>query len=225
MAHTHPKIVDLTHPLVSGMQIYPGDPEVRITPATSLDAEGVVVHALHLGTHSGTHLDAPSHSIADGATVDRLDLGRLVGPLLVVDVTELAQQPGRRIELAQVAGQLEQLAPDVIVVFRTDWSARFGQPDYLEHPYLDAAIAERLLAAGVTVVGVDTLSPDRTDATAESAVLPFHEVFLGAGGVIIENLTKLSAVDPARDPWISALPLPFTGLDGSPVRAVAVHRA
>ncbi|PPF83091.1 cyclase family protein [Pseudoclavibacter sp. RFBJ3] len=224
MAHTHPKIVDLTHPLSSGMQIYPGDPEVRVEPATSLADDGVVVHALQLGTHTGTHLDAPSHSIADGATVDRLDLGRLAGPLHLVDVTELAQ-PGDRIELAQVAAQLEQLAAGTIVVFRTDWSKRFGQPDYLEHPFLDAAIAERLLAVGVTVVGVDTLSPDRTDATAASADLPFHEVFLGAGGVIIENLTNLSAIDTARDPWISALPLPFTGLDGSPVRAVAMHRA
>ncbi|PPF34947.1 cyclase family protein [Pseudoclavibacter sp. AY1H1] len=224
MAHTHPKIVDLTHPLTSGMQIYPGDPEVQIAPATSLAEDGVVVHALQLGTHTGTHLDAPSHSIADGHTVDGLDLGRLVAPLLVVDVTEFAQ-PGGRIELAQVAGQLERLTPGAIVVFRTDWSKRFGRPEYLEHPFLDAAIAERLLAAGVTVVGVDTLSPDRTDATAESADLPFHDVFLGAGGVIIENLSNLSAIDTARDPWISALPLPFTGLDGSPVRAVAMHRS
>ncbi|MBF4459022.1 cyclase family protein [Pseudoclavibacter sp. VKM Ac-2867] len=217
-------LVDLTHPLVSGMQIYPGDPEVQIAPATSLTDDGVVVHAVQLGTHTGTHLDAPSHSIADGATVDRLDLGRLVGPLHLVDVTELAQ-PGRRIELAQVAAQLERLAAGAIVVFRTDWSKRFGQPGYLEHPFLDAAIADRLLSAGVTVIGVDTLSPDRTDTTAASADLPFHDVFLGAGGVIIENLTNLSAVDPARDPWISALPLPFAGLDGSPVRAVAMHRS
>ncbi len=224
MSQPHRKLVDLTHPLASGMQIYPGDPEVRIAPATSLAEHGVVVHGLQLGTHTGTHLDAPSHSIAGGDTVDSLDLARLVAPLHLVDVTAIAA-PSRRIALAEVASQLDAVQPGAIVVFRTDWSARFGQPDYLEHPYLDVAIAERLRAAGVTVVGVDTLSPDRTDPTAESAELPFHEVFLGAGGVIIENLTNLSAIDPARGPWISALPLPFTGLDGSPVRAVVMHRA
>ncbi|WP_424464370.1 cyclase family protein [Pseudoclavibacter helvolus] len=217
------KIVDLTHPLTTGMQIYPGDPEVQLAPAASLAEEGVVVHSLHLGSHSGTHLDAPSHSIAGGATVETIDLGRLFAPLHVVDVSGLAL-PGRRIHLADVDGQLSNVEPGAVVVFRTGWSEQFGEPGYLEHPFLDARIASHLLEAGVDVVGVDTLSPDRTDVSAASADLPFHDVFLGAGGVIIENLTGLDAVGALVQPWISALPLPFTGLDGSPVRAVAFSR-
>lgn len=216
-------IIDLTHSLSSEMQVYPGDPEVRFAPATSLDDSGVVVHSLHFGTHTGTHLDAPSHSIADGTTVDALDLERLFAPVHLVDSTSLAR-PGRRITVADVASQLSEIAPGSIVLFRTDWSERFGRPDYLDHPYLDAAIAALLLVAGVRVVGVDTLSPDRTGSGATPAELPFHEAFLGAGGVIIENLNRLAAIDTAKHPWLSALPLPFTGLDGSPIRAVAICR-
>lgn len=227
------EIIDLTHPLTSGMQVYPGDPEVLMTPATSIADDGVVVHSLHLGTHSGTHLDAPSHSTADGETVDRIVLARLVGPLHLVDVTSEPADAGRHINLSEVEGRLQDIAPGAIVVFRTDWSTRFGTPDYLEHPCLDARIATFLLDAGVSVVGIDTLSPDRTGSVGaeagvgagDGASFPFHDAFLGAGGVIIENLTSLAAVDVARDPWLSALPLPFAGLDGSPVRAIAVHRS
>ena len=216
-------IIDLTHPLTAGMQVHPGDTQVRVAPATSLGNDGVAVHSLHLGTHTGTHLDAPSHSITDGTTVDTLDLERLFAPVHLVDSTSLAR-PGRRITVADVASQLSEIAPGSIVLFRTDWSERFGRPDYLDHPYLDAAIAALLLVAGVRVVGVDTLSPDRTGSGATPAELPFHEAFLGAGGVIIENLNRLAAIDTAKHPWLSALPLPFTGLDGSPIRAVAICR-
>lgn len=215
-------IVDLSHPLEAGMQIYPGDPAVQVAPATSIADDGVLVHHLHLGTHTGTHLDAPSHSIADGETVDRLRLERLIGPLHLVDLTELAR-PSAPIALAQVARSLAAVPPGGIVVFRTDWSERFGSDSYLEHPYLDAGIAHHLVGAGVSVVGVDTLSPDRTVPAGTD--LPFHEVFLGAGGVIIENLARLAQIDPASQPWIAALPLPLVGLDGSPVRAIAFDGA
>ena len=61
-------IVDLSHPIVSGMPVYPGDPEVATAPATSIAVDGFAVTALQLGTHSGTHVDAPSHSIEGGTT-------------------------------------------------------------------------------------------------------------------------------------------------------------
>jgi kynurenine formamidase len=111
-----------------------------------------------------------------------------------------------------------------IVLFRTDWSRHFGTPRYLAHPVLDVEIAERLLAAGVHVLGTDTLNPDRTpDAGASGPPeLPVHAAVLGAGGAIVENLTNLHAVD-WRDPLVSVLPLRLRGLDGSPVRAVAMQ--
>ncbi|KLU11128.1 cyclase family protein [Kocuria sp. SM24M-10] len=215
------RVVDLSHPVRTGMQVFPGDPHVRTRTAATVAQDGFRVAELHLGTHSGTHVDAPSHTVEGGADVDALELSSLVGPARVVDVPGCAA--GRVVRWADVAGQLERLAPGTIVLFRTGWSAHFGTEHYLEHPVLDPEIARRLVAAGVRTLGVDTLNPDPTptaDAT-DPVALPVHEVVLGAGGAIVENLTGLAAVDRPGAVF-AALPLRLAGLDGSPVRAVAM---
>src|SRR5690606_40891197 len=84
-------IIDLSHPLVTGMPVYPGDPGVRITPALELGEHGVAVTRLDLGSHAGTHLDAPSHSIAGGRSVDEIPLGLLVGPARILRASESAR--------------------------------------------------------------------------------------------------------------------------------------
>jgi kynurenine formamidase len=213
------RIVDLTHPVTAGMRVYPGDPPVRVDPAATLAVDGVMVSELHLGTHTGTHVDAPRHVVGGAAAVDVVPLQQLYGAAWVVHVPA---SPGQRITLDDVAGQLTGLAGEPaigIVLVRTDWSRHFGTDRYYRrHPYLDVAIAGHLLELGVRTVGVDTPSPD--PFAGQPARLPFHVAFLGAGGVIVENLANLAAVT-WRDPVFSALPLALVGLDGSPVRAVA----
>lgn len=212
------RIVDLSQPIRTGMQVYPGDPEVVLTTVATIAEDGYQVASLHAGSHTGTHLDAPLHSIAGGPAIDGIDLGRLVGQARIVRCTGLA--PHDVITWASVAPQLLDLEGHAMVLFETGWSAWFGSPRYLEHPVLAPEVAERLLAAGITVVGVDTLNPDST--LRNEGRLPFHAALLGAGGVIIENLTELSAVTWDR-PVVSALPLALTGADGAPVRAVAMQ--
>ncbi|MFI7584958.1 cyclase family protein [Kocuria sp. M1N1S27] len=216
------RLVDLSHPVEAGMQVFPGDPPVDSRLAASFPLDGFQVTELHLGTHSGTHLDAPLHTVEGGPPVDELDLSRLVGPARIVHVPDLGDHDV--IRWAHVRAQLEDVGAGTIVLFRTDWSQHFGTPRYLAHPVLHAEIAERLLESGVRVLGVDTLNPDRTpDASSTGPLeLPVHAAVLGAGGVIIENLTNLHAVT-WRDPVLSALPLRLSGLDGSPVRAVAMQ--
>lgn len=214
------QVVDLSHPVVTGMQVFPGDPDVRLKNAATVAEDGFQVAELHLGSHSGTHLDAPLHTVPDGASVDQLPLDMLMGRARIVAVPGAAEHG--RIRWQDVAGGLEGMSPGTIVLFHTGWSADFGTQRYLRHPSFEAEIAVRLLEAGVRLVGVDTLNPDPTPPAGSTgpAVLPFHDVFLGAGGAIIENLTNLAAV-PWPDPLFSALPLRLAGVDGSPVRAAA----
>jgi kynurenine formamidase len=185
---------------------------VRLRPARSLERDGYRVSQLHLGSHSGTHLDAPSHVVEDGTTVDALPLHLLVGPAVVVDLRDLGpREPVRWERLAAHA------RPGRALVLHTGWSRHWATAAYEDHPYVSADAAQGLVRAGVRVVGVDAPSVDETGGQG----LPAHEALLGAGGVLVENLTNLAAVDHP-EPVLSVLPLPLRGCDGSPVRAVAL---
>ena len=78
------RIVDLTHPITDGMPVFPGDPAVSFE---HMHVGGYGITELRLGTHVGTHLDAPGHCIAGGRTLDRIPLEALVGWAEVLDLT------------------------------------------------------------------------------------------------------------------------------------------
>lgn len=215
-------IVDLSHPIVTGMPVYPGDPEVATSPATTLEADGFAVTALQLGSHSGTHVDAPSHSIAGGAAIDQIDPARLMGPARILRVTAT---DGETIGVDGLDEQLCAWDGERIALVHTGWDAHWGTDRMLQHPAVSVELADALLALGVDVLGVDTLSPDSSepgdkDTTDGPAVLPVHDRWLGAGGLIIENLRGLDQV-PGEACELIALPLRLQRLDGSPVRAIA----
>ena len=206
------RVVDLSHPLDDRTQVYPGDPAVRLSPARSLERDGYRVSHLHLGSHSGTHVDAPSHVVEDGATVDELPLHLLTGPAVVVDVRDLG--PREPIGWERLAAYAR---PGRMLVLHTGWDGFWGSVRYEDHPYLDGEAAWELVAAGVRTVGIDALSLDET----QGEDFPAHAALLSAGGVVVENLTNLAAIDHP-EPTLSVLPLPLRGCDGSPVRAVAL---
>jgi len=100
-------------------------------------------------------------------------------------------------------------------VLHTGWSKQWGSPGYFsDHPCISSEAARFLVDCGVQVVGVDMPSVDREPYTA-------HRVLLGAGVLIVENLTNLDAIGADLFQLI-VLPLKLVGCDGSPVRAVAV---
>jgi len=194
------RIVDLTRPIEPGMTVYPGDPEVRFHAHSGYAEHGFRVTGLGMGTHAGTHLDAPAHFLPGGATVDVLSLEKLVGSARVIDPDDPTT--------SFTAGER--------VLIRSGWGSRWGQPGYFtEFTGMTAELAERLAAAPVDLVGLET--PTLHPQWEEDARL--HRLLLERGIILVENLANLDAL-PERF-GLAALPLPLQGLDGSPCRVVA----
>ncbi len=75
---------DLSHPIRSGMPVYPGDLEVRIEDALTYAEHGASVSRVHFGSHTGTHIDAPAHTVPGGRTMADIALDELVGDAVVL---------------------------------------------------------------------------------------------------------------------------------------------
>jgi kynurenine formamidase len=113
---------------------------------------------------------------------------------------------------------VDRMGPGRIVLFYTGWTKHAGTDIYFKHPYLDVNMIQRLLELGVRTIGIDAINIDHT----ASRKFPVHEAIVSKGGIIAENLHGLDAVD-FPNPWISMLPMKLKGLDGAPVRAVAIQ--
>jgi kynurenine formamidase len=202
--------IDLTLPLSPGMPVYPGDPPVQFEPHSALERDGFRVTTLELGTHTGTHLDAPSHFLETADTVDVLPLAALVGPARVVDASDV---PAGGV-IGRVRFGAIQAGERVIV--RTGWGARFGEPGYYEEfPSLAMNLVMELAQRPVALIGLETpslITDHRQDAVA-------HRELLGAEVVIVEGLTGLERLP--EQIWLVALPLRLKGLDGAPCRVIA----
>lgn len=240
-----PKIVDLTHTLTSKIHAYPGDPKFSAKPAfTFPEGDSVRVHALHLGTHTGTHIDAPYHFYERGKTIDEVPLEWLTGRPVVIDISSLVRGTEcKRIGWEHLREHEESIREagqgDKILLIRTGWDSwlsRTGSTTHLRHPYFAGDVAEKLLEHGIRIFGVDTLSPDRTCLEPEQGEdterygddpWAVHNAILGTGGLIVENLANLQGimdVPPGKEWIIHFAPLKLGGLDGSPIRAYAIQQ-
>lgn len=214
-------IIDLSQKLEPNMTCYPGDQAFQCASHLSIEKEGCNVHSMTIGSHTGTHVDAPYHFFADGKRIDELPLSAFIGKALVINLTsKRAREP---IVWEDLASYSNAMSSDVILLLHTGWSAHWNTPKYFDHPFLTPDCAEQLVGRGVRVLGVDTLSPDETrvDGTQGAFGFGVHNAILGSGGIIAENLTNLAAVADEENTTISLVPLNISGCDGSPVRAFA----
>ncbi|MFN8592892.1 MAG: cyclase family protein [Thermomicrobiales bacterium] len=204
---------DLTQRLTPNIPRFPGDPEVRIEPLP--DMEPWQVSRLALGTHSGTHMDAPKHRIAGGAGIDAYDPERFLGAGLVIDATGF---PDNSAIPASVLDAIRtRVWPGWFAVIRTGWDQYWGDPRYFTHPWLSPELATALVTLAAGLVAIDALSVDSTvDAGSEA-----HEILLGADRLIAENLRGLERLTAPSPFMFAFLPLALAGADGSPARVVA----
>lgn len=199
--------LDVTVPIHAGMVVYDGDPPVDVTAALSLDrGDPANVSRLALGSHTGTHVDAPAHFVRGGAGVDRLPLDVLLGPARV-----LACPPGP-IGAATVAGHARS---GERLVLKTGNSALWRRGTFAaDYQALTLEAARALVEAGVGLVAIDYLSIEAFGVPGH----PVHRCLLEAGVVVLEGL-DLSGVEAGRYE-LCCLPLRIRDGDGAPARAL-----
>lgn len=211
---------DLTQPIAIGIfhsRIYP---EPALTRLSTLEKDGVNVTHASFAVHTGTHVDAPSHFLADGATITDLPVEQFVGNGLLISVDRGARE---EIPLNDVAAELEKAGPETIVLLRTGWDRRFDDAeDYRQYPYLSHGLAAALVDRGVRMIALDTPSPDMPEGGRPDGFnWPIHRMLMSGGVLIAEQLQRLDQLVGVEDFVVRALPMALAGSDGAPARIVA----
>jgi arylformamidase len=203
------KVIDITTGISEETLVYDGDPVPVFEKVSSIENDGFMVTQIRIGTHTGTHVDAPAHLFRDGIPVGQLDPGSLIGKAVLLDLSS-GSGPITDSELGKVYTSCKSCnsnfdwEPDVLLI-KTRNHSNTGR-------MLAATAGKWIFDVGFRVVGVDTLSVD------EDASLPNHHLFLKNNINIVEYL-NLKQVDQGVFFFI-CLPLKLEGCDGAPARAI-----
>ena len=215
------RVVDLSREITSETQVYPGDPVPHIAQHATIAVDGFNLVSVAMGSQSGTHVDAPYHFDNDTEKIDEIPLDRFVGRGVVLRCDGVGAR--ERITLDSVRSDAESAGAGDIVLVHTGWARHYGEPSYFDNPFLDSELVSFLLDRGVRTIGLDALNIDETPDDAHPGEgFPAHHLIAKVAGVICENLCNLESITFA-DPFVSLLPLKFVGIDGAPVRAVAME--
>ena len=213
---TSGRAVDLTQTIENGMTVYIGDAVPRISSFKRLEKDGVNLSIMTLGSHTGTHVDAPIHFVKGGTPVDQLPVELFVGEAVVLDFS------GKRAGGEITASDLQKHAAEVrrgdTVLLYTGLSKRWGDPKARRTiTHLGGDGARWLVRRGVKVVGIDYLSVEGFGAKVPVA----HTTLLSHGIPIIESLNKNLARFVGRRILFLCLPIKIGGCDGGLARAIA----
>jgi arylformamidase len=212
------RFIDLSHPVVEGMETYRPLPTPRVEVLSDYDASRYdgksefLIASLHLCGNTGTYVDSPRHRFRAGVDLAGLALETVADlPVVVADATAA----GRAIGPDTLPRQ--DLRGKAVLV-RTDFSRHWRTDSYFSaNPFLTAEACEGLVSAGVAFVGIDSLNID--DIADMSR--PAHTILLGAGVPICEHMTNLAAVEPDGG-RLHAVPIAWVGGATFPVRAYMV---
>ena len=109
---TRAALFDLTYPLGTRTPVFPGDEPVAVRLVSDLQSGArYTARRLDLGSHSGTHVDAPAHLLAGAPTLDALPLELWVGEAFLLDAGGFPETDLRGVERLLLAGCLSGIPP------------------------------------------------------------------------------------------------------------------
>lgn len=214
--------IDLSFPIREGMTSYPSHwhPEVKVTQLARHNVENRETRKLVLGTHSGTHVDAPLHFIKGGRAIDSFPPELMMGPAGLIDL--MPAKPKKEYGLSELKAALGRCKVLPRMLVRFGWTKRYGPLTfYTQAPYLSLEACRWLAERGVRLLGMDTPSLDGHDHGWKSGNdAPNHRALLGRGIFLLESMANLQKLS-GNVVKLMVFPLNITGADGSPARCFA----
>ncbi len=221
--------VDLTHALSSNVPHWGIDVGFKYNARLIENAEQPEqikfrVQRLEMSAGIGTHMDAPSHCYEKLASISDIPLQSLITTCRVIDVSDKAHE--RYSVSAEDVQAFEKkygaIPQNSFVIIYTGWDQRWAQPEKYRNekifPNISVEAAQLLLKRNIVGIGIDTLSPD-----AFGSDFPVHQLILGAGKYIIENVANAKQLTPT-DCFIFALPMKIVDGTEAPVRLVGMKK-
>jgi len=204
------EIIDISWPLSRATVEYKDKKTIEFEHVKKIDKDGVGETIICMGSHTGTHVDAPAHFLKDGMTIDAVPLGSCVGNSIVIDLTHVVD--------VVTAEDFEQFAikEGDIVLLKTTNSELPSTGNFVhDFVYLDQSGALYLADKKIKAVGIDYLGIERAQKGHET-----HQELLQKNIVIIEGL-RLKTVAPGSY-FFCCLPIYTVGLEAAPARAILV---
>jgi arylformamidase len=209
------KVIDISWPISKATTGYKDRSIVAIDEIKNFNRDGVRETSLHLSSHSGTHIDAPSHFLREGKTIDEMPLERTVGDCVVLDMTTCAE----RITRDCLMEHDKEIVEGGIVLLRTTNSDLAPTDKFSPHfIYLEVSGATYLIEKKVKAVGIDYLGIEHSQPGH-----PTHEVLMHGEVTIIEGL-RLGHVTPGSY-FLVCLPLNVIGIEAAPARAILMDQS
>lgn len=204
------KFIDLTHVFDDNMPVYPGDPAPTLKQTGRLEIEGFNEYCYCGGFHIGTHIDGPLHMVSNGARVSEILPHRFFGRGVLVDAR------GADEVTKNFLNGLELMPGDIVVVL-TGWYRKFREKDYYgPFPTITPEFAECLVEKRISILALDTPSPDRPP-------FPVHKILLGKEVLIIENLANVASLLECGSFDLVTLPAKYQW-EAAPIRVIALPR-
>jgi arylformamidase len=208
MEYSPKKIIDISLPLSDSTIVYPNNVPLKIETHAHMPDSTTHLSKITMGTHTGSHIDAPMHAVIGASTLDQIPLETFIGICKVVDATH--RSPGEGVKKEDIG---EVKSGDRILI-KTSNSIRGFENFYDDYVYLDGDAADWLAEMKVELVGIDYLSIKQRGSKDQRP----HTSLLEKNIPIIEGI-NLNHVDPGYYELI-CLPLKFIGVEGGPARII-----
>lgn len=218
------KVIDLTLGISSNIKVFSGSPQPSFIKWSKFDVHGYDSEVMFMSTHTGTHMDAPSHFISGRATIDEIEVNRFVcNNALLLKIEKESNQTISRNDIIGAEkdddGGGEEIKENDTIVFFTGWERQIEKDNYIsDNPGLSTDAAKYLAEKKVNAVAIDGPSIDPGIDNS----FKVHKILLSNDILIIENLCNLEKFHSGRFTLIIT-PLKLIGISGSPVRAIGIQ--
>ncbi len=205
-------LIDVSYPYTDFMAVYPNNPKFSIQRVQNLEkGDSANVSLITIGTHTGTHIDAPSHFVSGGKTIDQISLEALNGTAKLLDLR------GNDEITKKLLSHYDIVSGD-IVILKTDNSNVFhGEAVLKDYVTLDYEAAEYLAEKNIKMICIDYMTIERPRAK-RVAGRSIHNILLSKEVLIAEMLDLTQVVEGIYQ--VYCFPINIAGADGAPARVV-----